>query len=248
MTKTVKLAVVIDGPIHVEEDEKLKIIRHGNKCNISFLDADVETAGVFAIVKEATSLCSDSKVRTSRTREKFQNIPTSRTNGVLVVQLKTQAMMSNATDSVKLTENEMTGPTRIMKIEKMDSFRNRSGNRAKRWESLSETASASQSNKFAVLEMAESEFEVDEKNEVDVVQEINNGDEDGEVGGSAWKPDTRERRCEIGILSEKAKKCNVKVLGTDVKILLASVSAIFEEGNIVMFGQQDSHVENTSTC
>ena len=48
VTKTVKLAVVIDGPIHVEEDEKLKFIRHGNKCNISFLDADVETAGVFA--------------------------------------------------------------------------------------------------------------------------------------------------------------------------------------------------------
>ena len=46
----------------------------------------------------------------------------------------------------------------------------------------------------------------------------------------------------------KGEKCNVKVLGADVKILLASVSVIFEEGNIVMFGQQDSHVENTSTC
>ena len=45
----------------------------------------------------------------------------------------------------------------------------------------------------------------------------------------------------------KSKKCNVKFSDADIKRPLASVSAIVDEGNIVVLGPQDSYIENTST-
>ena len=44
----------------------------------------------------------------------------------------------------------------------------------------------------------------------------------------------------------KSKKCNVKFSDADIKRPLASVSAIVDEGNIVVLGPQDSYTENTS--
>ena len=42
-------------------------------------------------------------------------------------------------------------------------------------------------------------------------------------------------------------KCSVKFLDADVKRPLASVSAIVDEGNVVVFGQHESFIENVST-
>ena len=42
------------------------------------------------------------------------------------------------------------------------------------------------------------------------------------------------------------KKCNTKFLDVDVKISLASVSAMVHEGNIVVVGPQESYIKNTS--
>ena len=42
------------------------------------------------------------------------------------------------------------------------------------------------------------------------------------------------------------KKCNMKFLDSDVKRPLASICAIIAEGNIVVFGLQESYIENTS--
>ena len=42
-------------------------------------------------------------------------------------------------------------------------------------------------------------------------------------------------------------KCSMKFLDADVKRLLASVSAIVDEGNVVVFGQHESFIENVST-
>ena len=39
----------------------------------------------------------------------------------------------------------------------------------------------------------------------------------------------------------------MKFLDADVKIPLASVSAIVDEGNVVVFGQHESFIENVST-
>ena len=39
----------------------------------------------------------------------------------------------------------------------------------------------------------------------------------------------------------------MKFLDADVKRLLVSVSATVDEGNIVVFGPQESYIENTST-
>ena len=44
------------------------------------------------------------------------------------------------------------------------------------------------------------------------------------------------------------KRCNMMFLDADVKRPLASVSAIVDGGNVVVFGPQDSSIENTSTC
>ena len=43
------------------------------------------------------------------------------------------------------------------------------------------------------------------------------------------------------------KKCNKKFLDAGVKQQLASVSAIVDGGYVVVFGPQDSYIENTST-
>ena len=43
------------------------------------------------------------------------------------------------------------------------------------------------------------------------------------------------------------KKCNIKFLDAGVKRLLASVSAIVDNGNVVVFGPQESYIERTST-
>ena len=43
------------------------------------------------------------------------------------------------------------------------------------------------------------------------------------------------------------KKCSMKFLGADVQRPLASVSATVDRGNTVVFGPQDSHIENRST-
>ena len=82
---------------------------------MKFLDADVKrpVASVSAIVDEGNVVKfgpQDSKIESVR---KGQRIPMSRMDGVFVVQLEAQAMMSNVTtDSVKLMETETTGPTR----------------------------------------------------------------------------------------------------------------------------------------
>ena len=41
--------------------------------------------------------------------------------------------------------------------------------------------------------------------------------------------------------------CSVIFLDADVKRPLASVSAIVDEGNVVVFGQDESFIENTNT-
>ena len=73
----------------------------------------------------------------------------------------------------------------------------------------------------------------------------NKGDEDGEVGGSKRESNSCSRRCEIGIRSGGQEvQHEVLVLDSDVRPL-ASVSAI-DEG-IVVFGPQESYIENTSS-
>ena len=67
--------------------------------------------------------------------------------------------------------------------------------------------------------------------------------EEAAVNGS---PSRVERDAVLEFVRD-GKKCDMKFLDADDKRPLASVSAIVDEGNIVVFGQQDSHIENTST-
>ena len=69
------------------------------------------------------------------------------------------------------------------------------------------------------------------------------GDEDGEAGGSSVLVDGDE-----GLeFVRDGKKCKVQFLDADVKRPLASARATVDERNIVVFGPQESYIENTNT-
>ena len=68
------------------------------------------------------------------------------------------------------------------------------------------------------------------------VDEVNAGDEMHEIVNAR-----------LEFVRDGKKWCNMELLDADVKRPLASVSAIVDEGNIVVFGPQESHIENTST-
>ena len=73
----------------------------------------------------------------------------------------------------------------------------------------------------------------------------NEVDEDSDAGGK-WKSHSSRRRFENGIRS-RGKMCSMRFLDADVKRPLASVSVIVDEGNVVVFGQDESFIENTNT-
>ena len=103
---------------------------------------------------------------------------------------------------------------------------------------------------------------------VDVVQEIVEITIDAVVAKSVWpirkKGDARTKATKAMRLAAASgspirvegdarlefvrdgKKFNRKFLDADVKRPLASVRAIVERGNIVVFGPQESYIENTS--
>ena len=141
----------------------------------------------------------------------------------------------------------------------------------KRLENTDETTSSSRSNKCDVLEQIDSDLEVKEVNLVDLVQEVAEITVDSGAAESVWpirkkgvtttkttekvrlaativkkKSDACGRSVRLEFVRER-KMCNMKFLEADVKRPLASVFVIVAEGNVVVFGRQDSHIEKTST-
>ena len=122
-------------------------------------------------------------------------------------------------------------------------------------------ASACRSNKFDVVNLTERGLEVEEVNAVDVVQEIveitewairkkgvtrTQATKTVMLAATSWSPILVERDARLDFFRDR-KKCNMIFLGADVKRPLASVSAIVDEGNIVLLEPQESYIENTST-
>ena len=138
-------------------------------------------------------------------------------------------------------------------------------------EETGETKSASWRNRFLALTAVESEDdeEVNAVNAIETVQEV----VEVTVGSGAAKSVWPSRK--KGVERTKSKKavklaaangspirvegdarlefirdgmkCSMKSLDADVKRPLASVSAIVDEGNVVVFGQHESFIENVST-
>ena len=130
------------------------------------------------------------------------------------------------------------------------------------------TTTANRSNKFDVLNPTGSGVEVEEVNAVDVVQEIVATTVDSGAAKNKWP--IRKKRVTIMKATRTVRlaaasggpiqveggarlefvrdgnKCNVKFLDADVKRPLASVSAIVDEGNVVVFGSPN-RTEDTST-
>ena len=80
-------------------------------------------------------------------------------------------------------------------------------------------------------------------NAVDVMQEIVEIPVDSGAAKSVWP--IRDTRLEF---VEDGRICNMKFLDADVKKPLASECAIVDEGNMVVFGPQESYIENTRTA
>ena len=78
---------------------------------------------------------------------------------------------------------------------------------------------------------------------------------DDDDGGHTWRGDTDflsmvQLMWDGGVRLEfvrDVKKCNKKFLDAGVIGQLASVSAIVDEGNVVVFGAEESYIEHTST-
>ena len=71
-------------------------------------------------------------------------------------------------------------------------------------------------------------------------------DEYSEVGAATGSPTRVEGDARVEFVGD-GKECSMKFLHADVKTPLASVGAIVDEGNIVMFGPQEPYIEKTST-
>ena len=123
-------------------------------------------------------------------------------------------------------------------------------------------------NRFFVLTAIESEND-EEVNAVEPVQEIVEITVDSGAAKSVWPSRMKcvERTMSTRTVKLAAakgspiqvegdaklefvrygKKCSMRFLDADVKRPLASVSALVDEGNVVVFGQHESFIENTNT-
>ena len=153
------------------------------------------------------------------------------------------------------------------KISTTGSFRKSKRKTCTRLEKTNEMTSASRSDKFDVVNLTERGLEVEEvtwckrswrslstrelsracgRSERQGVTRTD-GDEDGEAGRAASGSPVRvEGNARLELVRD-GKKCNMKFLDSDVKRPLASVSAMVDEGNVVVFGPHESYVESTST-
>ena len=135
-------------------------------------------------------------------------------------------------------------------------------------EEADETKNAIRNNRFFALAPIGSE-EDEEVIAVEAVQEIVEISVDSGAAESVWpsrKKGVERTKSARGVKLAAANgspirvggdaklefirdgtKCSMKFLDVDVKTPLASVSAIVDEGNVVVFGQHESFIENTST-
>ena len=135
-------------------------------------------------------------------------------------------------------------------------------------EKADEMKSASWNNPFFALTAIESE-DNEEVNAVEAVQEIVEITVDSGAAKSVWP--SRKKVVErtkstrtVKLAAENGspirvegdarlefvrdgKKCSMRFLDADVKRLLASVSAIVDDGNVVVFGQHELFIESVST-
>ena len=70
-------------------------------------------------------------------------------------------------------------------------------------------------------------------------------EEGGELSAANGSPIRVEGDARLELVRD-GMKCSVKFLDADVKRPLAPVSSIVDEGNVVVFGQHESFIENVS--
>ena len=126
-----------------------------------------------------------------------------------------------------------------------------------------------QCNQFNVLRSARVEEKIDEVNIVEEVQEIVEITTESGAAKGVWPIRKKEVTMTKSTKSTKlaavngspirvgadtnlefvrdGRRCNMKFLDADVKKPLASVSAIVDEGSVVVFGPQEANVESAST-
>ena len=135
-------------------------------------------------------------------------------------------------------------------------------------EETGETKRANRQNRFLALTAVESDDD-EEVNATETVQEVVEIMVDSGAAKSVWpsrKKGVKRTKSKKAVKLAAANgspirvegdarlefirdgmKCSMKFLDADVKRPLASVSAIVDEGNVVVFGQHESFIENVST-
>ena len=135
-------------------------------------------------------------------------------------------------------------------------------------EEMGETKSTSRRNRFLALTTIESDDD-EEVNAIETVQEVVEITVDSGAAKSVWpsrKKGVERTKSKKAVKLAAANgspirvegdarlefirdgmKCSLKFLDADVKRPLACVSAIVDEGNVVVFGQHESFIENVST-
>ena len=135
-------------------------------------------------------------------------------------------------------------------------------------EETGETKRANRRNRFLALTAVESDDD-EEVNAIETVQEVVEITVDSGAAKSVWpsrKKGVERTKSKKAVKLAAANgspirvegdarlefirdgmKCSMKFLDADVKRPLASVSAIVDEGNVVVFGQHESFIENVST-
>ena len=135
-------------------------------------------------------------------------------------------------------------------------------------EETGETKRANQRNRFLALTAVESDDD-EEVNAIETVQEVVEITVDSGAAKSVWpsrKKGVERTKSKKAVKLAAANgspirvegdarlefirdgmKCSMKFLDADVKRPLASVSAIVDEGNVVVFGHRESFIENVST-
>ena len=171
-------------------------------------------------------------------------------------------------DPVKIRADQRDGFSKI-RADQGDEFGFYSRRRTcKCQEETGETKSASRRNRFLALTAIESDDD-EEVNAIETVQEVVEVTVDSGAAKSVWlsrKKGVERTKSKKAVKLAAANgspirfegdarlefirdgmKCSMKFLDADVKRPLASVSAIVDEGNVVVFGQHESFIENVST-
>ena len=217
--------------------------------------------------KAAAASTGHKSVKTNAT-DSVEMVRTDVTDSGKFVQITVMDVVTTTMGSAEAMQTGATDAVKLVRIGVMDSVFYPRRKTCKCQAKADEMKSASWNNPFFALTAIESEDD-EEVNAVEAVQEIVEITVDSGAAKSVWP--SRKKVVErtkstrtVKLAAENGspirvegdarlefvrdgKKCSMRFLDADVKRLLASVSAVVDDGNVVVFGQHELFIESVST-